>query len=58
MNRGILTVSEGGSVIDGNRPLRRLISLARWAFPDVWNGFRGSLPTAVAVLDRRRIWPS
>jgi hypothetical protein len=58
MNRGILTVSEGGSVIDGNRHLRRLISLARWAFPDVWNGFRGSLPTAVAVLDRRRIWPS
>jgi hypothetical protein len=31
-----------------------LISLARWAFPDVWNGFRGSLPTAVTVLDR---WP-
>jgi transposase len=41
-------------VIDGNRHLRRLISLARWAFPDVWNGFRGSLPTAMAVLDR---WP-
>jgi len=47
-------VRRGGSVIDGNRQLRRLISLARWAFPDVWNGFRGSLPTAVAVLDR---WP-
>ena len=47
-------VRRGGSVIDGNRHLRRLISLARWAFPDVWNGFRGSLPTAVAVLDR---WP-
>ena len=42
-------------MIDGNRYLRgRLISLARWAFPNVWNGFRGSLPTAVAVLDR---WP-
>ena len=51
-------VRRGGSVIDGNRHLRRLISLARWAFPDVWNGFRGSLPTAVAVLDRCRIWPS
>ena len=47
-------VRRGGSVIDGNRHLRRLISLARWAFPDVWNGFRGSLPTAIAVLDR---WP-
>ena len=47
-------VRRGGSVIDGNRHVRRLISLARWAFPDVWNGFRGSLPTAVAVLDR---WP-
>ena len=47
-------VRRGAAVIDGNRHLRRLISLARWAFPDVWNGFRGSLPTAVAVLDR---WP-
>lgn len=47
-------VRRGSAVIDGNRYLRRLISLARWAFPDVWNGFRGSLPTAVAVLDR---WP-
>jgi hypothetical protein len=47
-------VRRGAAVIDGNRYLRRLISLARWAFPDVWNGFRGSLPTAVAVLDR---WP-
>ena len=46
-------VRRGGSVIDGNRHLRRLISLARWAFPDV-ERFRGSLPTAVAVLDR---WP-
>jgi hypothetical protein len=47
-------VRRGTAVIDGNRYLRRLISLARWAFPDVWNGFRGSLPTAVAVLGR---WP-
>jgi transposase len=44
----------GASVIDGNRYLRRLISLARWAFPDVWSAFSGSLPTAVAVLGR---WP-
>ena len=44
----------GTAVVDGNRHLRRLISLARWAFPDVWNGFCGSLPTAVAVLTR---WP-
>ena len=47
-------VRRGTAVIDGNRHLRRLISLARWAFPDVWNGFRGSLPTSVAVLTR---WP-
>jgi hypothetical protein len=45
-------VRRGTAVLDGNRYLRRLMSLARWAFPDVWNGFRGSLPTAVAVLDR------
>jgi transposase len=44
----------GAAVIDGNRYLRRLISLARWAFPDVWNGFGGSLATAKAVLSR---WP-
>lgn len=42
------------AVIDANRHLRRLISLARWAFPDVWNGFGGSLATAKAVLAR---WP-
>src|SRR4051794_9863545 len=47
-------VRRGTAVIDANRFLRRLISLARWAFPDVWDGFRGSLPSAVAVLDR---WP-
>lgn len=44
----------GAAVIDGNRYLRRLISLARWAFPDLWGAFAGSLPTAVAVLER---WP-
>jgi len=44
----------GAAVIDGNRYWRRLMSLARWAFPDVWNAFAGSLPTALAVLDR---WP-
>lgn len=42
------------AVLDANRSYRRLLSLARWAFPDVWNGFRGSQPTAIAVLDR---WP-
>jgi len=44
----------GAAVIDGNRYWRRLMSLARWAFPDVWNAFGGSLPTAVALLGR---WP-
>lgn len=28
--------------------------MARWAFPDVWSAFGGSLPTALAVLGR---WP-
>ncbi len=41
-------------VIDGHRARRRLISLARWAFPEVWTAFAGSWPTAVAVLTR---WP-
>ena len=44
----------GKLVVDGNRARRRLISLARWAFPDVWSAFAGSQPTAVAVLTR---WP-
>lgn len=44
----------GKLVIDGNRGRRRLISLARWAFPDLWAAFAGSMPTAVAVLTR---WP-
>jgi transposase len=30
------------------------MSLARWAFPDMWTAFAGSLPTATAVLAR---WP-
>ena len=49
-----ICIRRGAAVIDGNRYLRRLISLARWAFPDVWNGFAGSLATAKAVLSR---WP-
>jgi transposase len=40
----------GAAVIDGNRYLRRLISLARWAFPDVWNAF------ADRCRPRRRRW--
>jgi transposase len=49
-----LCVRRGAAVIDGNRHLRRLLSLARWAFPDVWNAFATSMPTAKAVLGR---WP-
>jgi transposase len=44
----------GKLIVDANRSLRRIISLARWAFPDVWNAFAGSRPTALAVLTR---WP-
>ena len=44
-------VRRGKLVIDGNRARRRLISLARWAFPDVWTAFAGSWPTAIAVPD-------
>jgi transposase len=44
----------GRVLVDANRALRRVISLARWAFPDVWNAFAGSRPTALAVLSR---WP-
>jgi transposase len=47
-------VRRGKLVIDGNRAGRRLICVARWAFPDVWDAFAGSMPTAVAVLTR---WP-
>jgi transposase len=44
----------GKLIVDANRRLRRIISLARWAFPDVWNAFAGSRSTALAVLTR---WP-
>lgn len=44
----------GKAITDANRALRRVISLARWAFPDVWNAFARSRPTALAVLRR---WP-
>jgi transposase len=44
----------GKAITDANRSLRRLISLARWAFPDLWNAFAGSRPTALAILER---WP-
>jgi transposase len=35
------------TLIDANRAWRRLVSQARWAFPDVWNAFAGSRPTAL-----------
>lgn len=44
----------GKVLVDANRCLRRVISLARWAFPDVWNACSGSRSTAIAVLTR---WP-
>jgi transposase len=44
----------GKTITDANRCLRRVISQARWAFPDLWNAFAGSRPTALAVLGR---WP-
>jgi transposase len=44
----------GKALVEANRCLRRVISQARWAFPDVWNAFAGSRPTALAVLNR---WP-
>ena len=47
-------IRRAAAVIDANRSWRRLMSLARWAFPDVWTAFAGSLSTAVAVLGR---WP-
>lgn len=45
-------VRRGAAVIDGNRYLRRLISLARWAFPDVWNGLRQSRTAGSRVGQR------
>jgi len=44
----------GKALVEANRALRRVISLARWAFPDVWNACAGSRPTALGVLTR---WP-
>jgi transposase len=44
----------GKVLVDANRCLRRVISVARWAFPDVWNACSGSRSTAIAVLTR---WP-
>ncbi len=41
-------------MVDANRTWRRLIALGRWAFPDVWNGLRGSRASILAVLGR---WP-
>jgi transposase len=42
------------TLIEANRWYRRLLSLARWAFPDVWAACGGSRATATAVLTR---WP-
>jgi transposase len=44
----------GKALVDANRCLRRVISQARWAFPDVWNACAGSRPTALGLLRR---WP-
>jgi hypothetical protein len=46
--------ASGKTITDANRCLRRVISQARWAFPDLWNAFAGSRPTALGVLGR---WP-
>ena len=42
------------AVLDASRARRRLISQARWAYPDVWMAFGRSWATALAVLGR---WP-
>jgi transposase len=44
----------GKVIVEANRCLRRVISLAWWAFPDVWSACSGSRSTAVALLAR---WP-
>lgn len=44
----------GTTIIDANRCWRRVVSQARWAFPEVWDAFEGSRSTGLAVLDR---WP-
>jgi hypothetical protein len=40
------------TLLEANRCLRRVISEARCAFPDVWDALPGSRPTALAVLNR------
>jgi transposase len=50
----------GAAVIDANRYLRRLISLARWAFPDVWTASPGRCPPPRRYLAAGRTcssWP-
>ena len=42
------------AVLDANRARRRLLSQARWAYPDVWIAFGRSWAVALAVLGR---WP-
>lgn len=42
------------ALIEANRAWRRIVSLARWAFPDTWNAMKGSRSTNLAVLTR---WP-
>ncbi len=42
------------AVLDASRARRRLLSQARWAYPDVWMAFGRSWATALAVLGR---WP-
>ena len=45
------------AVVDANRTYRRLVSLARWAFPDVWIAFAGSMPTAPCQMPRVCLQP-
>jgi transposase len=42
------------AVLDANRARRRVMALARWAYPDVWIAFGHSWATALSVLGR---WP-
>ena len=42
------------AMVESNRTIRRLLSLARWAYPDLWSAFGGSRATALGVLGR---WP-
>ncbi len=47
-------VRRGTAVIDGNPISMQADQPGPVGVPGLWNGFRGSLPTAVAVLER---WP-